>query len=40
MIFKILEGSNNLNLLFLNFQRYAEKVVEIIKECKRTLEVN
>ena len=39
MIFKILEGSNNLNLLFLNFQRYAEKVVEIIKEHEESFEV-
>ena len=38
-IFKILEGSKNLNLLFLNPQKYAEKIVEIIKECKRTFEV-
>jgi len=38
-IFKILEGSKNLNLLFLNPQKYAEKVIEVIKECKRTFEV-
>ena len=38
-IFKILEGTKNLNLLFLNPQKYAEKVLEIIKECKRTFEV-
>jgi len=38
-IFKILEGSKNLNLLFLNPQKYAEKVIEIIKEYKRTFEV-
>jgi type III restriction enzyme len=39
-IFKILEGSKNLNLLFLNPQKYAEKVIEVIKECKRTFEVD
>jgi len=38
-IFKILEGSNNLNLLFLNPQKYAEKVIEVIKECKKSYEV-
>lgn len=38
-IFEILKGSNNLDLLFLNPQKYAEKVVEVIKECKRTFEV-
>lgn len=38
-IFKILEGSNNLNLLFLNPQKYAEKVIEIIKDCKKIFEV-
>jgi len=38
-IFKILEGSNNLNLLFLNPQKYAEKVIEVIKECKKSFEV-
>lgn len=38
-IFKILEASKNLNLLFLNPQKYAEKVIEVIKECKRTFEV-
>ena len=38
-IFKILEGSNNLNLLFLNPQKYAEKVIEVIKECKKSCEV-
>ncbi|MGC9338069.1 MAG: hypothetical protein ACP5EQ_08325 [Candidatus Cloacimonadia bacterium] len=38
-IFKILEGSNNLNLLFLNPQKYAEKVIEVIKDCKRAFEV-
>jgi len=39
-IFKILEGSDNLDLLFLNPQRYAEKVVEVIKENKRRFEVD
>jgi len=38
-IFEILKGTNNLDLLFLNPQKYAEKVVEVIKECKRTFEV-
>jgi len=38
-ICKILEGSNNLNLLFLNPQKYAEKVIEVIKECKKSCEV-
>ena len=38
-IFKILEGSKNLNLLFLNPQKYKDMVIEIIKECKRTFEV-
>ena len=38
-IFKILKESNNLNLLFLNPQKYAEKVIEVIKECKRQYEV-
>ena len=38
-IFKILEGCNNLHLLFLNPQKYAERVVEIIKEAKRSSEV-
>jgi type III restriction enzyme len=38
-IFKILEGSKNLNLLFLNPQKYAGKVVEIIKEVKKSFEV-
>jgi len=39
-IFKILEGSNNLNLLFLNPPKYAEEVIKKIKACKRTLEVD
>jgi type III restriction enzyme len=39
-ILEILKGSNNLNLLFLNPQQYAEKVTEVIKECKKTSEVN
>ncbi len=38
-IFKILTGVNNLNLFFLNPSKYAEKVLEIIKECKRKFEV-
>jgi type III restriction enzyme len=38
-IFKILEGSNNLNLLFLNPQKYKDMVIEVIKECKKTFEV-
>lgn len=38
-IFKILEGCNNLNLLFLNPQKYPEKVIEVIKECKKLFEV-
>ncbi len=38
-IFRILAGSNNLDLLFLNPQRYAEKVIEVIKEHKRSFEV-
>jgi len=38
-IFKILEGANNLNLFFTNPQKYAEKVAEVIKECKRSFEV-
>ncbi len=38
-IFKILEGCNNLNLLFLNPQKYLEKVIEVIKECKKSFEV-
>ena len=39
-IFKILKGCNNLNFLFLNPQKYAEKVVEVIKECKKSFEVD
>jgi len=38
-IFKILEGSNNLNLLFLNPQMYMEKVTKVIKEVKKLSEV-
>lgn len=38
-ILEILNRSANLNLLFLNPQKYAEKVIEVIKECKRTFEV-
>jgi type III restriction enzyme len=39
-ILEILRGSNNLDRLFLNPQQYAEKVTEVIKECKKTTEVN
>jgi len=39
-ILEILRGSNNLDRLFLNPQQYAEKVTEVIKECKKTSEVN
>lgn len=38
-IYKILEGSKNLNLFFLNPQKYAEKVLEVIKGCKKIFEV-
>jgi len=38
-IFEILKGCNNLSLLFLNPQKYAEKVIEVIKECKKSFEV-
>jgi len=38
-IFEILKGSNNLNLLFFNPQKYAEKVIEVIKEWKKSYEV-
>jgi type III restriction enzyme len=38
-ILKILQGSNNLKLLFVNPQEYAEKVIEVIKECKKSYEV-
>jgi type III restriction enzyme len=38
-IFKILKGCNNLSFLFLNPQKYAEKVIEAIKECKKSFEV-
>jgi len=37
-IFKILKGVKNLNLFFLNPQRYTQKVIDVIKECKRTFE--
>jgi len=37
-IFKILEGAKNLNLVFLNDQRYAEKVIEVIKNNKKIFE--
>jgi type III restriction enzyme len=39
-ILEILRGSNKLDRLFLNPQKYAEKVTEVIKECKKTSEVN
>jgi len=39
-ILEILKGCNNLNLLFLNPQKYAEKVIEVIKECKKSYEVD
>jgi type III restriction enzyme len=38
-IFEILKGCNNLSLLFKNPQKYAEKVIEVIKECKKSYEV-
>jgi len=38
-IFRILERANNLNLYFSNPQKYAEKVVEVIKFQKREFEV-
>ncbi len=38
-IFNILTQSNNLALLFLNPQEYAEKVIQVIKECKKSFEV-
>ncbi|MCM8831945.1 MAG: DEAD/DEAH box helicase family protein [Candidatus Omnitrophica bacterium] len=38
-IFNILTQSNNLALLFLNPQEYAEKVIQVIKECKKLFEV-
>ncbi|MEM5777814.1 MAG: DEAD/DEAH box helicase family protein [Candidatus Aenigmatarchaeota archaeon] len=39
-IFKILSGCDNLSLFFLNPQKYAEKIVEVIKECKKSFEVD
>jgi len=39
-IYKILKGSKNLGLLFLNPQKYAEKVTEIITRCKKLSEVD
>ena len=39
-IYKILEATNNLHLFFLNPQKYAEKVIEIINSCKRESEVD
>ncbi len=38
-ILKILKGCTNLNLLFLNPQKYVERVIEVIKECKKNYEV-
>lgn len=38
-IFKILKETKNLNLFFLNPQQYSEKVIEVIKECKKSFEV-
>ncbi|HOK34502.1 MAG TPA: hypothetical protein PLM28_07785, partial [Fervidobacterium sp.] len=37
-IYKILEGTNNLNLFFLNPQKYAEEVIEIINNYRREFE--
>ncbi|MEM3860191.1 MAG: DEAD/DEAH box helicase family protein [Candidatus Micrarchaeaceae archaeon] len=39
-IFNILNGSNNLALLFSNPQEYAEKIIEVIKEHKKSFEVD
>ncbi len=39
-IYKILHGAGNLNLFFLNPQKYAEKVLDVIKECKKEFEVD
>ncbi len=39
-IFKILSGCDNLSLFFLNPQQYAEKITEVIKECKKSFEVD
>jgi len=38
-ILKIIKKSDNLQLLFLNPQKYLEKIVEVIKECKKEFEV-
>jgi type III restriction enzyme len=38
-VLEILKGCDNLNLFFLNPQKYAEKVIEVIKECKKSYEV-
>jgi type III restriction enzyme len=38
-IFKVLKSSRNLELIFRNPQKYAEKVTEIIKEVKKSFEV-
>ena len=37
-IYKILEGTNNLNLFFSNPQKYAEEVIEIINNYRREFE--
>ena len=37
-IYKILEGTNNLNLFFLDPQKYAEEVIEIINNYRREFE--
>lgn len=37
-IYKILNGSENFDLFFVNPQKYAEKVTEKIKECKKSFE--
>ncbi|MFN7064922.1 MAG: hypothetical protein ACK4OF_02055 [Aquificaceae bacterium] len=39
-ILKILEKVNNLELFFSNPQKYTEKVVQVIKECKKSFEVD
>lgn len=38
-IFKILKEAKNFNYFFSNPQKYAEKVIEVIKECKKSFEV-
>lgn len=39
-IFNILSQCNNFNLLFINPQKYLEKIIGIIKECKKSFEVD